>query len=214
MKKHFIILLVLVGFTSAIVSCKMENTDPYSVKIKNYRFSKDSFLKSSKESPMDPKGKRELIALAYFEPDKKYDIKGHLELLDTPKPVRMQVTNSRPESYLNLGVVVFEMNGHQNKLTVYQIAKTDKDPATANELFCPFTDQTNGKETYKGGRFLDLHLTPNSKEIEIDFNYAYNPYCAYNHDYNCPIPPPQNHLNFKVEAGEKAYKTGRFSLFK
>jgi len=126
----------------------------------------------------------------------------------------MSVTNTTPEEYYKIGNILFRYKGKPYALAVFQNAKYVKDPAAANELFCPFTDGTTGKETYKSGRFLDLYRTPGSKDIEIDFNKAYNPYCAYNHEYSCPIPPDENHLDFKVEAGEKTFKQGRFSMFK
>jgi uncharacterized protein (DUF1684 family) len=212
--KQLIFLLIVSGFVFGLSSCKLDDNDPYHIQVMRARFSKDSFFKSGNESPMDPKGKRELIALDYYAPDIKYKVIGHLELLDSPKSYRMQVSNSAPEQYYNMGNVVFTVNGHEGRLAVYQNAKAMKDPRATNELFCPFTDETNGKGTYKAGRFLDLHLVPNTKDIDMDFNLAYNPYCAYNHEYSCPIPPEQNHLVFMIEAGEKSYQTGRFSFFK
>ena len=77
----------------------------------------------------------------------------------------------------------------------------------ANYLFLPFNDNTNGKTSYGGGRFIDLEIPEaGSKTIVIDFNKSYNPYCAYNHKYSCPIPPSENNLNVEISAGVKAYK--------
>jgi uncharacterized protein len=197
-----------------IFSCRMESNDPYVLKVKRDRFSKDSMLKGSNESPLDPKSKKDLIALDYYEPDSKYDVKAKLVFYNVPKSVMIQRTNEGPEEFYALGQVVFLLNGKENHLSIYQSAKYMKDTANMYEVFCPFTDETNGHETYKSGRFMDLKLMPGAKEIDLDFNYAYNPYCAYNHDYSCPIPPAENHLVIKVEAGEKAYKHGRFSIFK
>ena len=72
--------------------------------------------------------------------------------------------------------------------------------------YIPFTDLTNGEETYGAGRYLDFKI-PESEKVIIDFNLAYNPYCAYNHSYSCPIPPKENNLNIKIEAGEKTFET-------
>jgi uncharacterized protein len=212
--KKYILNVLAIALLSGMFSCKMDSSDPYVQKIKKARFSKDSFYKSSPESPMDPKAKKELIALDYYEPDSTYHLTAHLELFEVPKSIMIMRTNSAAEEFYNLGNVVFKLKGTEYKLPVYQSAKYVKDPALANELFCPFTDETNGKETYKSGRFMDLTRKIGNNDIELDFNMAYNPYCAYNHDYNCPIPPPQSHLNTRIEAGEKAYKKGRFSLFK
>jgi uncharacterized protein len=211
---RLIIGLAAIFSMITVISCQMESHDPYVLKVKRDRFIKDSFLKGSNESPLDENEKKDLIALDYYAPDANYDVKGRLEFYSVPKSVKIQRTNEEPEEYYNLGQVVFNLNGKENKLSVYQRARFIKDTAFANELFCPFTDETNGKGTYKSGRFLDLKLHPGSKEIEIDFNYAYNPYCAYNHGYSCPVPPAENHLDLKVEAGEKNYKRGGFSIFK
>jgi uncharacterized protein (DUF1684 family) len=72
-----------------------------------------------------------------------------------------------------------------------------------HDLFLPFRDATSGKESYGAGRYLDLHA--HRDEVEIDFNYAYNPYCAYNPEWNCPLPPAENWLQVPIRAGEKAF---------
>jgi uncharacterized protein (DUF1684 family) len=76
--------------------------------------------------------------------------------------------------------------------------------STDSSLFVPFNDLTNGVETYKSGRYLNLYI-PDNGAIVVDFNLAYNPYCAYNKKYSCPIPPVENRLNVKIKAGEKKY---------
>src|SRR5207249_1575802 len=130
------------------------------------------------ESPLDLKNKKELIVLSYYEPDSSFNVRAGLEFFEVPKSVMMQVTNSAAEEYYNLGHVAFKLKGRECRLSVYQSAKYVRNPEFANELFCPFTDQTNGKETYESGRFLDLVYKPGTSRIEVDFNYAYNPYCA------------------------------------
>ena len=79
-----------------------------------------------------------------------------------------------------------------------------KKPKNKNEIFLLFNDETNGNETYSGGRYIDLNFK-NAKRVEIDFNKAYNPYCEYDIKYNCPIPPEENKLPLKILAGEKKY---------
>jgi uncharacterized protein (DUF1684 family) len=89
-------------------------------------------------------------------------------------------------------------------LAIYQNVDLVNTAGYEDYLFIPFKDLTNGEDTYGGGRYLDLKI-PEGETILIDFNRAYNPYCAYNHNYSCPIPPFENHLKVKIEAGVKKY---------
>ena len=107
------------------------------------------------------------------------------------------------KQYVKYGELHFELAGKKQRLNVYQSLDLRKMPQYRDYLFVPFKDLTNAGETYGGGRYLDFRM----KDIEgsdcvLDFNKAYNPYCAYSEGYNCPIPPRENHLEAKVEAGE------------
>jgi len=213
--KNRILYIALFGIQANLVSCQMQSNDPYVQSIKRVRFSKDSMLKVSDQSPFDMKGKRELIALEYYEPDTTYRVTATLNLFLHPDSVKMQVTNnSRDEDYFKLGNISFNLKGHACKLSVYQSAKMMADPQYKTDLFCPFTDETNGKGTHEGGRFLEMTQVAGSNKVTADFNNCYNPYCAYNNGYTCPIPPEENHLDFKVEAGEKDFKQEDVTLFK
>jgi uncharacterized protein (DUF1684 family) len=214
MKKNILYIFCL-GILLSFDSCKFESTDPYVQEIKRERFSKDSMFKVSDQSPFDIKGRRELVALEYFEPDSTYRVTANLNLFPHPDSVKMQVTNnSGDQDYFKLGYISFNLKGHACKLNVFQSARMMAEPQYKNDLFCPFTDQTNGSGTHEGGRFLEVTLVPGSDKVAVDFNTCYNPYCAYNSGYTCPIPPAGNHLDFKVEAGEKEYKLGKVTMFK
>jgi uncharacterized protein (DUF1684 family) len=106
--------------------------------------------------------------------------------------------------FVKYGEAHFVLNGMEYKLNVYQSPALQGAKAQDDSLFLPFTDQTNGEETYEVGRYIDLEI-PSSGEIVIDFNMAYNPYCSYNHNYSCPIPPAENTLPIEVKAGEKKF---------
>ena len=97
------------------------------------------------------------------------------------------------------------MDGTEYTLNVYQSQQLSTDPDYADYLFVPFTDATNGESTYPSGRYLDLHI-PQGETVLLDFNRAYNPYCAYNARYSCPIPPAENHLEIPIKAGVKYEK--------
>ncbi|TNF44645.1 MAG: DUF1684 domain-containing protein, partial [Cytophagales bacterium] len=101
---------------------------------------------------------------------------------------------------LHLGALPFTIDGTEYALQVY----APKDTSDGNYWFIPFTDATSGGETYGGGRYLDIDDV-SSDTVFVDFNYAYNPYCAYNPDYACPLPPKENLLTISIEAGEKNY---------
>ncbi|MDO3384294.1 DUF1684 domain-containing protein, partial [Gilvimarinus sp. SDUM040013] len=105
------------------------------------------------------------------------------------------------------GVASFTLKGKKFKLNIYQNQSLITSPEYKNHLFLPFNDLTNNTTSYEGGRYIDLEIPPaKSKIIIIDFNKAYNPYCAYNHKYSCPIPPADNFLDIEINAGVKKYQ--------
>jgi uncharacterized protein (DUF1684 family) len=120
----------------------------------------------------------------------------------------MLTTTSRLAKYVKYGEATFKLDGKEDQLNIYQSLSLREKPAYKDYLFLPFTDETSGKESYSGGRYIDLTI-PKGNKIIIDFNKAYNPYCAYNHKYSCPIPPKGNHLNIAIKAGVKRYQKKR-----
>lgn len=117
----------------------------------------------------------------------------------------MPTTTERKPKYVKYGEITFKVQNKNYKLNVYQSMDLLNKPEYKDYLFLPFKDLTSGTTSYGGGRYIDLEAT-DAKRIIVDFNKAYNPYCAYNHKYSCPIPPKENFLNLKVEAGVKAPK--------
>jgi uncharacterized protein (DUF1684 family) len=117
----------------------------------------------------------------------------------------MKTTTERTPTYEKYGEAIFEIDNIEYKLSIYQSHRLRQNEKYKDYLFLPFTDLTNGEETYGGGRFIDLSI-PNSDIITIDFNKAYNPYCAYSSTSSCPVPPKENDLDLKVLAGVKAIK--------
>jgi uncharacterized protein (DUF1684 family) len=119
----------------------------------------------------------------------------------------MLTSDGKKRLYRQYGILSFELKGKSLTLPAYQSKRLMRMPQYRNYLFVPFTDPTNGNTTYGAGRYLGLYM-PKQEEgnITLDFNKAYNPYCAYNSNYSCPIPPRANHLNAAIEAGEKKYK--------
>jgi uncharacterized protein len=127
-------------------------------------------------------------------------------LLRTPdeKPFLMPTTTDRLPEYVKYGEAHFEIKGEKLKLNLYKNTVPYDDPEYINYLFLPFTDLTSGDGSYGGGRYVDAWI-PEGDTIIIDFNKAYNPYCAYNSKYSCPIPPKENDLLIRIEAGVKDF---------
>ena len=116
----------------------------------------------------------------------------------------MATTTDRKPIYKTFGTATFELEGKKLKLHIYQNQDLIKKAEYTNHLFIPFRDQTNSNGSYGGGRYIDVEI-PEGNTIVIDFNKSYNPYCAYNDKYSCPIPPSENDLDIEIKAGVKDY---------
>jgi uncharacterized protein (DUF1684 family) len=165
------------------------------------RLEKDSFFRIDMDSPIPSSDRSSFKGLNYFPPDEGYRVTSKLERFDSPKHIIMATSTGTRQTYLRYGAFTFEIKGQRAKLIVYKSAED----RYARGLFLPFSDETSGNETYAAGRYLDLE-EQGGDDYELDFNTAYNPYCAYSEDYTCPIPPVENRLSVKILAGEKNYK--------
>lgn len=165
---------------------------------------KADFLKNS-SSPLK---KEDIEHLRFYEPNEKFKVA--CEFVATTrrkaareKPLKIPTSSGQTAIYTKFGELQFEIDGKPYKLTVYQSLKLRNLPQYRDYLFIPFKDLTNGKESYGGGRYLDLRMEEiEGDKIYLDFNKAYNPYCAFSAGYSCPIPPKENHLKVAIEAGE------------
>lgn len=154
-------------------------------------------------SPLLPKDREHFTQLERFAPDARFRVQASYRP-KAGKPFGMKTTTDRLPQYQAVGQLRFTVAGKKERLTVFRNIDLAKKPGYEDYLFVPFTDLTNGEETYGGGRYIDLRA-PLGKEVELDFNRAYNPYCAYGGKYSCPIPPLENHLEVRIEAGVKAF---------
>lgn len=141
----------------------------------------------------------------YFDIDETYKITAKFTVDTSNLPFEMPTTTERKPVYRIYGYLDFTIKDTLLKLTAYQNMDYISHPDYGTYLFVPFTDLTNGISTYGGGRYLDIDI-PKSNICELDFNSAYNPYCAYSKRWSCPLVPFENHLNINVLAGEKKYK--------
>ncbi|WP_300437095.1 DUF1684 domain-containing protein [Christiangramia sp.] len=157
------------------------------------------------ESPLEDKDLKEFRGLDFFEINPDYIVKAEFVRTPAESPFRMKTSTDRMPVYVKYGELYFNLKGKDFKLNLYQNQELTQDPEYFNYLFLPFTDLTNGESTYGGGRYIDFRI-PESKEVILDFNKAYNPYCAYSGKYSCPIPPEENDLEIEIFAGVKAFK--------
>ena len=175
------------------------NVIPYVERIQKERADKDTYLLTSKESPLSEEDKRNFQGLSYYPVNELFKVKARLELIPAREIVTMPTSDGKEKPYRKFAVASFELNGEMQRLVVFQpIQKPD------NLLFLPFADGTSALETYGAGRYLDFEM-PDGTELTIDFNMAYNPYCAYSEKYSCPLPPKENFMSITIEAGEKNY---------
>lgn len=162
-------------------------------------------FKDATKSPLKDKDRKDFKGLDFFKFDSTYVVKAKLTRTPDEKPFKMKTTTERRPDYVKYGVVSFELNGQEHELNIYQNLGLLTEPGYEDYLFLPFLDNTNGEESYSGGRYVEARI-PEGSEIIIDFNTAYNPYCAYNDKYSCPIVPRENTLYVSIEAGVKAFQ--------
>ena len=161
--------------------------------------------KDASTSPLKDKDHKNFKGLAFFKFDTTYVVRARFERTPEETPFQMKTTTERLPIYVKYGIVTFNLKRNAYRLNVYQNQDLMKKEGYEDYLFLPFLDDTNGEESYGGGRYIDLRI-PEGDEVVIDFNKAYNPYCAYNEKYSCPIVPRENYLDLKVEAGVKAFQ--------
>jgi uncharacterized protein len=170
----------------------------YTAQLTAFRASKDKQFREEKD-PVPATRKDKLLPLSYFPADESYVVPAQLKLADEQKRpiVTMPTSTGTLRRYQRVGVLEFMLQNQQFTLGAFV-----EDGQPIVDLFVPFVDTTSGEETYPAGRYLDLHPTATGL-YTIDFNRAYNPYCAYNETYECPYPPASNRLQIAIRAGEK-----------
>ena len=167
--------------------------------LERFRESKDQFFKGDPHSPLLPDQKEDFEGLNYYpeNPDLRFNLE--IARFDEQNEIEMTTSTGDVAAYKRWGQITFPVEGEEVKLTVYAAVG-------GGGFFLPFMDGTNGSETYDGGRYLEIDPRPDGS-FDVDFNLAYNPYCAYNEYWSCPIPPKENRLKVRIEAGEKAFKS-------
>ena len=199
MKKSLVMFLLLcVTISFAQEAKQVKEAKKFQQKL-NKEFS------SREESPLTKEDLEVFESLDFFPIDSNFMVTASLILHKDSEPFQMKTTTDRLPVYKLYATANFKLNGKDYSLEIYQNEKLLLTPDYEDYLFLPFTDLTNGDSSYGGGRYIDLRL-PKGNSIVIDFNQAYNPYCAYNAKYSCPVPPKSNHLDTAISAGVKNFK--------
>jgi len=173
---------------------------PQEQQVLKWRKERDAFFKNHQRSPLLPQDKRHFKGLKYYPFDPQYVLSGQIERfifhINNPKYYATFLTNKGTNKrYIRYGKLHFQLGGKEYAIEIYKSILSDM-------LFIPFKDNTNGKETYEGGRYIDAEILSGYKMV-LDFNIAYHPSCAYNDKFVCVLPPKENILDTEIRAGEK-----------
>ena len=163
--------------------------------LENFRAEKDDFFASHPQSPLTSLQKRTFSGLRYFDEDPTLRLTLTVEPFPEREQIEIQTSTGEARAYTRFGRFKFLVDGQDADLTIYE---------TEHGYFLPFVDSLAGAETYPAGRYLDLEPLPGNRFL-VDFNLAYNPYCAYNDKWSCPLTPFENRLKVPIRAGEKLF---------
>jgi uncharacterized protein (DUF1684 family) len=203
MKKHlFIFTLLLI-----MISCTSQGKRPL-IGDTDYQKELNASYKDASKSPLKKKDLRKFNGLDFFMVDSTFIVKAKFSKIENAPTFEMATTTDRKPLYKKYGLLNFTLNGKKCELTIYQSQDDLRDEKHKDYLFLPFTDNTSGTESYGGGRYMDVMTTDITEEntVFLNFNNTYNPYCAYNDKYSCPLTPRKNHLDLEIKAGIKAFK--------
>jgi len=194
----FVVVIVVIGFIILNTFSGGESRKEYINRLAKERAEKDLFFEENKESPF-VKDSSSFTSLNYFPPNLDYRIQARLIKIVDPQTRVLSTSDGKDKQYKEFGYAEFELEGKTNRLLLLEMEKPFQD-----KLFVPFADETSTEETYGAGRYLEIEK-PKNNTLILDFNQAYNPYCAYTEGYSCPFPPRENVLGIAIRAGEKKY---------
>jgi uncharacterized protein (DUF1684 family) len=201
--KYFLI----VAFLSLFISCNSQDKRPL-IGETEYQQKLNAVFKDASKSPLKNKDLKSFKGLDFFPVDSSYIIIASIE--KTPDtPFLGMATNTEEKSYYRkFGILTFTLKDKEMQLTLYESLEESENPVFEDYLFLPFTDETSGSDSYGGGRYMDVFKSKinTNGTLELNFNNTYNPYCAYNDDYSCPLTPRDNHLSMEILAGVKDFK--------
>ena len=199
MNRYLLVLFSLLLF----LNC--ENKKRYDKNLTPFQKEMNEFFKDASISPLKEKDLKNFKGLDFFAFDSSYVVNAALTRTPDEKSFKMKTTTDKLPEYVKYGIVTFDLFGKSYSLNIYKNLEDINKEGYREYLFLPFLDDTNGFESYGGGRYIDLDVTEEDNLV-IDFNSAYNPYCVYDEKYSCPIVPRDNYLPLEINAGVKNFK--------
>ena len=202
---RFAVLMLVAATVTGLAACSSGppppvETQSYDARMAEHRRIKDEIFRTDKDNSPIPEAERATFpGLVYYPVDAAYHVPASLteERGGPPVVIELPTSQNTLDRYVRVGTLSFRLGG-----SVYTLAAFATEAEGLQRLFVPFGDLTNRTETYHGGRYLNLDRTPTGL-YDLDFNLAYNPYCVYNVNYICPIPPAENRLQVAIRAGER-----------
>ena len=174
--------------------------------IREFQKNLNQEYKDPEESPLSEEERLLFTQHDFYQIDTSFIVEAQFVRTPYETTFRMHTSSDRQPVYVKYADLYFTLKGEKMKLAVYQSQSLKENPAYFDYLFLPFTDLTNGEGSYEGGRYIDLRIPKEGvMKITLDFNKAYNPYCAYSGGYSCPVPPAENNLDMAITAGVQAY---------
>ena len=190
-------VLVTLTLGAALAAAACSKPISYPDEIAAHRADRDAYMRSS-DSPVPAAERASFQPLPYYAIDEQYRVPAGLKVARGADEMEMSTSTGKLRRMRRIGTLAFTLKGQPQTLTAF----AEADDSSLRRLFVPFGDLTNGLETYQGGRYLDLDLK-GSGVYELDFNRAYHPFCVFNPQYECPIPPRENRLPVPIKAGER-----------
>lgn len=202
-RSNLILFIGLIAVVALIIYSLQggKSAADYQAFIDKDRKEKEDYLKSGEGSPF-VKDNLPFEGLKYFPANEKFNVRAKLEIIEEKKVVLLGTSDGKEQKYLEYAYAVFDLDEVENRLLILESMEMGPQ---RGQLFLAFADETSGIETYGAGRYLDVKKIPAATSIDLDFNLAYNPYCAYSDSFSCPFPPKENILKVAILAGEKSY---------
>jgi hypothetical protein len=200
--KNLAVPQLVILFSLLITGRGVAQEDPAAAvsEIRKFQQDLEQEYRDPEKSPLGKDGAAHFEGHEFFPLDLNFRVVARLKKTAQSPFFIMKTTGPRRDEERIYGILEFQLNGQSFQLPVYQSSRLMKTEEYKDYLFFPFTDLTNGTESYYGGRYIDLRI-PEGEEIVVDFNKAYNPYCAYASGFSCPIVPRENHLEVRITAG-------------
>ncbi len=181
------------------------DTAAHEQNVQKFQADLNAEFRNPKESPLSAAERAAFAGLPYYPTDYRYYVEATLVRDSTSAPFAVATSTARRPLFRKFGELYFAIDGQPQHLSIYQVLELRQSPGLQDYLMLPFTDLTNGHGSYGGGRYLDLRIpSPGTRVMQLDFNRAYNPSCAYSPGYSCPVPPAENRLTIAIPAGVRS----------